>query len=34
MNAKDKKAEVFSYFDKVNGEFLARSYNILLNKGL
>ena len=27
MIAKDKKSEVFSYFKKVKGEFLARSHN-------
>jgi len=32
MSAKDKKWEVFSYFQKAKGEFLARSYTISSNK--
>jgi len=34
MRAKDKNSEVFSYFQKVNGEFLARGHTTSLNKGL
>jgi len=34
MSAKYKKSEVFTYFTKVSGEFLARSHTISLNKGL
>jgi len=34
MSAKDKKADVFSYFKKVKGDFRARSHTISLNKGI
>jgi len=34
MNAKDKKSEVFNYFKKVKGEFLAKSHTISSNKEL
>jgi len=34
MNAKDKKLEVCSYFQKAKGEFLAGSYSVSSNKGL
>jgi len=36
MSAKDKKSEVFSYFKKAKGDFLAnaRSHAISSNKGL
>jgi len=34
MSAKDKKSEVFIYFNKVKCEFLARSYTVSLNKGI
>jgi len=32
-NTKDKKSEVFSYFKKGKGKFLARSHTIFLSKG-
>jgi len=28
MSAKDKKPQVFSYFEKVKSEFLARNKNV------
>jgi len=31
MSAKYKKSEVFSYFEKVNGDFRARSHIISYN---
>jgi len=31
MRAKDEKSEVFSYFKKAKGEFLARSHTISSN---
>jgi len=34
MNSNDKKSEVFSYFENVKGECLARSNIISLKKGL
>jgi len=34
MSAKDPKSEVFSYFKKAKGDFLARSHVISSNKGL
>jgi len=34
MSTKDTKSEVFSYFNKVKGGFLAKSHAISLDKGL
>jgi len=34
MSAKHKKSEVFSYFKKVKGDFLAGSHIISLHKGV
>jgi len=34
MSAKDKNAEVFSYFTSVRCEIRARSHTISFNKGL
>jgi len=34
VSARSKKADVFSYFTKVKGKYLARSQTISLNKGL
>jgi len=34
VSAKDKNSEFFSYFEKVKGEFFAKSYSIYMNKGL
>jgi len=34
MSANDKKSEVFSYLKKVIREFLTRSHDISLNKGV
>jgi len=34
MSAKDKKSEIFSYFNKGKCEFPSRSHTISLNKGL
>jgi len=33
MSAKDKKSDVFRYFKKAKGKFLARSHTISSNKG-
>jgi len=34
MSAKDKNSDVFTYFKKVRGEFLAKCPTISLNKGI
>jgi len=34
MSVKDKKSELFSYFKKAKGEFLAGSHTISSNKGI
>ena len=34
MSAKDRNSEFFSYFKKVKGDFLAKSYSVYMNKGL
>jgi len=32
MSAEDKKSDVFSYFEKGKGEFLAKNHTISLKK--
>jgi len=34
MSTKDKNSNIFSYFEKGKGEFLARSHTISLRKGI
>jgi len=34
MNAQDENSEVFSYLQKVKGEFRARSHTLSYNKGI
>jgi len=34
LSAKDRNSQVFSYFQKIMGDFLARSHSISYNKGI